>query len=475
MLRSAYVTPMLASLLLLGTPARAALTPAASCCAAKVRSVGAHERMLFRCHARAAARGVAVDPACVAAVGDALGHSFARSEADGGCSGTGDAPHVQADLERIVGGLAASIRGGQAKSACAARKLKVTGRLALSAARLFAPFAPKPGAHLVDVDAPSQALLVRLRQLFLTLESMPLGCPTTGDADDVWQTVLTGAPNAGGVPDGLVRDVRMVCDATCGNNLREGAEQCDLNDGTDCDGFCQDDCTCPICGDGLRNRGAEMCDGTDASNCAGVCRPDCTCPTPVCGNDVRELGEECDGTALGSCGICQADCTCAPGACGNGIVEGGEQCDGATCLYQGVSIGCRAPGPNGCSCCSDAYCYGFGCCDEGTACLPAPTTGFCFKIFCDVGAPDCGFGYTCTYFAELVWPYVQATDRSVCAGQPGSICALPDFGAFPFNVFLLPCVAPATCHRGNCCLPAGEVCGGPSQCCSDSCTAGVCD
>lgn len=472
---------MLASLLLASAPARGALTPAASCCAAKVRSTGARERMLFRCHTRAAARGVAVDPACVAAVGDVLDQSFARIENAGGCAGIGDAPRVHADLERLVGAIATSLRGAQAKSACAARKLKVTGRLALSMARLFAGYAPKPGDHLSDLDPAATDLLLRLRASFAKLEGNPLGCPTAGDADDVSRMVVIGsAAPPSIVPDGLWRDAMMVCDPSCGDQVRGGVEQCDGIDRFDCPEVCQPDCTCPFCGDGVKNQN-ETCDGADATACQGLCQGDCTCPTPVCGNDVLESGEECDGTAPAICPVCQADCTCAPGACGNGIVEGGEQCDGSTCLYDGVRLGCRAPGPNGCSCCSDANCYGFGCCDEGTECLPAPTTGFCFKIFCDVGTPDCGWGYTCTHFAELAWPYVQReptsppiVDRSVCAGQLGSICVLPDYDPV-FSAFLLPCVEPAICRRGNCCLPAGESCGESSQCCSNSCTADVCD
>ena len=31
----------------------------------------------------------------------------------------------------------------------------------------------------------------------------------------------------------------------CGNNIREGTEQCDGTDDSACPGFCRPDCTCP--------------------------------------------------------------------------------------------------------------------------------------------------------------------------------------------------------------------------------------
>lgn len=72
--------------------------------------------------------------------------------------------------------------------------------------------------------------------------------------------------------------------------MREGTEECDP--GIDPTGFgeedcncpdqCQADCTCPgpgaVCGNNIRE-GTEQCDGTDDASCPGLCQTDCTCPT----------------------------------------------------------------------------------------------------------------------------------------------------------------------------------------------------
>src|SRR5262245_30040270 len=83
-----------------------ATDPAAKCCSGKLRAAASREQQLFRCHARAAGQGEAVDPACVSAAGDGLERKFGRLEEGGACGGTGDAPLVRPDLERIVGRIA---------------------------------------------------------------------------------------------------------------------------------------------------------------------------------------------------------------------------------------------------------------------------------------------------------------------------------------------------------------------------------
>jgi hypothetical protein len=67
----------------------------------------------------------------------------------------------------------------------------------------------------------------------------------------------------------------------------------------------------PVCGNNVQE-GAEECDGSDLGACPiGPCDPDCTCPDPVCGNNIVEAGEECDGTDEGICpGIPCVGCLC---------------------------------------------------------------------------------------------------------------------------------------------------------------------
>jgi hypothetical protein len=65
-----------------------------------------------------------------------------------------------------------------------------------------------------------------------------------------------------------------------------------------------------VCGDNER-QGFEQCDGTDDASCPGFCQPGCACPPPVCGNNILEGSEQCDGTADLACpGLCTAACQC---------------------------------------------------------------------------------------------------------------------------------------------------------------------
>ena len=423
---------------------------AVRCCASRLRASGAREKQIFKCHARAAALGVAVDPSCIAAVGDALIRQFDRSE----CPAPSDGALVRADLERIVAGAASALRPAPGASACAARKLKAVARLASSAARAFSRQAPRPADHLGELDPTLSAMLQDLSNAFARVEARG-GCLTTGDAAAVGGRVVSGPTP---IPaDGTLLVSLRLCPA-CGDQARGGAEQCDGFDAAACDGPCNADCSCPTCGDGVKNQTTEACDGADAAACAGLCLPNCTCPTPVCGNGVKESGEACDGADLGSCASCQPDCSC-PAVCGNGVVEPSEQCDGTVCAIPGAEAACNQ---STCMCCGYP-CYEFGCCDPEEVCMPSPSTGYCFKFSCNQ-SESCGGGYEC-----IDSPNPFFGTGKVCAGLPGYPCVLPTFG----TPAIIPCVAPAICS-GNCCSPAGEPCSYGGQCCSGTCDAGTC-
>jgi hypothetical protein len=116
----------------------------------------------------------------------------------------------------------------------------------------------------------------------------------------------------------------------CGNDIREGSEECD---GTDLGGQ-----TCSDVGD--------FTGGTLA--CHSYCTFDTSGCTQAdnCGNGTIDAGEECDGSDLGGNDCtdvgnytggtldCNADCTfdtaaCeVPDDCGNGVIDTGESCDG---------------------------------------------------------------------------------------------------------------------------------------------------
>jgi hypothetical protein len=452
--------------------AQGATDVATRCCADRLRAAGTREKQLLACHARAAARGLAVDPACVAKVGDALTRKFARIEDSDECPGSGNGARVDADLDRMVATIAAALRPTSAASACAARKLKATGRFASSTARLFSLQAPYPAGHLDVLDPFTLPYGQQFLATIAALETRS-DCLTTGDGTRLVQLVTIGTyePNPFVPPDGMLMTSMRVCPA-CGDLVQGGAEQCDgAFDAPDCNGPCRADCTCPVCGDGVKNQTTEICDGADAAACQGLCQADCTCPAPVCGNGVKEAGEECDGAAVGDCGSgCQSDCTCPPAVCGNGVVEHGEQCDGTTtCTTEGVSgFGCSPA----CQCCDGGYCQLLGCCDPHDSCIPTPGLG---RGYCQPNPPpivctttaDCWDGFTCL-------PYPNRPPAfNLCYANLGTACPTiydPQLGSFTY-----PCVSPAVCTSGVCCLPAASTCGADADCCNGTCASGTCN
>jgi hypothetical protein len=167
---------------------------------------------------------------------------------------------------------------------------------------------------------------------------------------------------------------------------------------------------------------------------------------------------------------CPAPASC-PLYCGDGIVnQSFEQCDDpdpGQCanIPPGIfSLGCEAPGsPDECTCCSHDVCVsGIGvtlnCCGDSVC---QDTTGFgmvrrgaCIPPSCATDA-DCN-GYRCV--------------GGTCCGNAGSFCGVagccPDTGTTctltSFAAFL-------------CCNGPGAACSTYTQCCSLSCTSGMCD
>jgi hypothetical protein len=437
-----------------------------SCCAQRLRVVGIHQRRVLDCHARATARGGAVDPACVARAAALLDRQLRMIEASHGCPGPGSSARVAADVDRIVGVITAAARPVARASTCAARKLKATGRLASSLASLYAAEAPYPPDHLGSLDPFQLPIGRRFTATLGTLDARP-DCLTTNDATHLGRLVTIGAgvPGPAGPPDGMLLFSMRVC-PKCSDLVQGGAEQCDgAFDRGACDGPCNPDCSCSICGDGVRNQ-SEACDGTDASDCTGLCRSDCTCPPAVCGNQVRELGEECDGAAPSACSAgCLPDCTCPPAVCGNGIVETGEQCDSTpTCAIDGIPIfSCSGT----CQCCDGGLCGLVGCCDPREFCVSGPSGfGSCIPTIPCTTTSDCVTGHVCL-------PSPVPSPPNVCFGTLGARCPtvpLPGGGTYQF-----PCVAPAVCTGARCCLPSGESCISSPDCCSGTCNGGICN
>jgi cysteine-rich repeat protein len=86
-----------------------------------------------------------------------------------------------------------------------------------------------------------------------------------------------------------------------------------------------------VCGDGHVFTGVEQCDDGNTTQ-GDTCENDCT--LPKCGNGIKDTGEACDdGNKLNGDG-CENDCT--TGTCGNGFIDPGEECD------DGAANGCGA-------------------------------------------------------------------------------------------------------------------------------------
>jgi hypothetical protein len=219
----------------------------------------------------------------------------------------------------------------------------------------------------------------------------------------------------------------------CGNNIKEGTEQCDGSSAVACPGQCKADCTCPVCGDNVRE-GTEQCDGTDAAACPGQC-VNCKC-AEICGNNVREGNEQCDGSDAALCpGTCQANCVCPSTAlCGNGVREGNEKCDGMD------SVECPGECQADCTCPVTSGPCGSGAEPEcGGSC---PAAQFC--VLTNVpSSPVCGCVDSCRSGASCV------TNNHAPPCPPGYVWTdLGALGSF--------CLGPSC--SSNCLCPAPGFC-----------------
>ncbi len=191
--------------------------------------------------------------------------------------------------------------------------------------------------------------------------------PLEGDCDPQLSTTCNtdcSCPT-GFSPDGAGDCTQDPPMATCGDGVREGAEQCE-NPNMSSNNCNPANCMCLAgyqpasptsttcvqvsnCGNGMLDAG-EACELT-GSGCASNCQCEaglvadgtgnmgCTSPAPTCGDDVVDPGEECDDSADNNCDI---NCACVGGfdadpsgngcvphvvSCGDGIIEAGEQCE----------------------------------------------------------------------------------------------------------------------------------------------------
>ena len=165
------------------------------------------------------------------------------------------------------------------------------------------------------------------------------------------------------------KDACKFADSTCGDGKKEGHEQCDPNDASDPDrDKCLPNCMKQGCGNGVVEAGEECDDGNDVDddNCSN------TCKRPFCGDGVVQtwLGEVCDdGINDGSYNGCGLGCGYLPPRCGDAIPDtmNGEECDLGSNANNGSYGGCTADCKLGPHCGDDHIDEGFEACDDGAA------------------------------------------------------------------------------------------------------------
>ncbi|EDM75156.1 hypothetical protein PPSIR1_07992 [Plesiocystis pacifica SIR-1] len=158
-----------------------------------------------------------------------------------------------------------------------------------------------------------------------TTEGEETGC-TLGTLDCECEGGLEGV-----CEEGLVCLEGYCAEASCGDGIVSGDEQCDDGNDVDDDG-CSNMCTLPECGDGVL-AGDEQCDdGNDVNE------DECTneCMLAVCGDGYLQGDEECDDGNDVDDDECSNDCT-VNSDCGGELIDPGNGIEG--CWYTAPTVG----------------------------------------------------------------------------------------------------------------------------------------
>lgn len=157
---------------LLTAPAADAAQDAAGCEAAKLKACATSALAQVKCHALAAKKGIAVDPACLTRAETKFRIAFDRIDSRGGCATTGDS----ADYEVEVDAFVADIVG---ENLCSA-KIKAAGSAAQGLLKCWARATKK--SESVDTDCLDKAD-DKLAAAFTKADAK--GCTPTGGATAV--------------------------------------------------------------------------------------------------------------------------------------------------------------------------------------------------------------------------------------------------------------------------------------------------
>ncbi len=122
-------------------------------------------------------------------------------------------------------------------------------------------------------------------------------------------------PDAAGLNDIFAMLKSDICGLApvCGDNIKNGGEQCDGADGVGEHQTCSPGCTLitsPYCGDGIKNN-SEACDGTDGVGAHQACSASCALTDlPYCGDGlINQASEKCDDGNFVDTDECKNDCT----------------------------------------------------------------------------------------------------------------------------------------------------------------------
>lgn len=225
--------------------------------------------------------------------------------------------------------------------------------------------------------------------------------PESGNAagDDGYQTCARDGKSFGACGPCVASDVPPTPTASCGNNTREGSEECDDGNQVDTDG-CTSQCKYAVCGDKLVYAGKEECDDGNTMSgdgCSAAYKKETATSDPCDGEgeacDTGDKGEcgkgtfVCDGSAL----FCVASKTAAAtDTCGNGLDDdcNGKVDDGdCPCAHDMCDEG--TPLPAGCAFTSgkstNAACHETICQKDGDICCGVEWDATCVKavqLFC---------------------------------------------------------------------------------------------
>jgi hypothetical protein len=155
-------------------------TPGEACAVVKFKVAVRRDTSESRCDERAIAHNVAVDGVCLARADAKFSAAFQKAEAAGGCTTTGDASTVAAEVDAFLAEVVAELTNGvgtDAARVCAIAKLKAAAKV--TATKGFcSERAISKGA------AASAACLPNVVPAFDKAEAKG-GCATTGDAGEI--------------------------------------------------------------------------------------------------------------------------------------------------------------------------------------------------------------------------------------------------------------------------------------------------